>query len=66
MMLSNLGENSYELLFKLSMVCITVAHSGFLLFSMEATPKEDMPNYSVLSGYLYYPYILFVFSLTLG
>lgn len=48
------------------MICVVVAHTGFLLMSFEATPKEGMPLYGVLSDNLYYLFIILVLVLTVG
>lgn len=48
------------------MVCIIIAHSGFLALSMESVPKEDNENYKVLPEQLFYPLIVLCLFLTAG
>lgn len=48
------------------MLCIIAAHSGFLVLSMEATPKADNAYYKVLPDYLFYPLVLLCLLLTAG
>jgi len=65
-MISRFGERSYELFFQLSMVCITAAHAGFLLISLNSIPKKDNPSYKVMPDRLFNPLIGLCLVLTAG
>lgn len=48
------------------MMCIILAHVGFLAFSMQSVPKEDNDNFKVLPEYLFYPLVGLCLLLTAG